>query len=317
MFFKSTELARAIGEKLVASSLDRFGPVGLSADKLAMTLLLYPAAPRQAKQAAPVLAEGYAYCGDRPFYPCSVVKMFYLAAAEAALEAGAVQEHGELSRAMHDMIRWSSNTATNYVIDVITGTTGDTLLDEAAFDAWAGRRNAVNRYFQSLNRPEFKGINVCQKLMDDERYGREKTFVSLAGNNHNRLTTDASAYLLHEIMAGRMISPEASGRMADSLARPLDPDFAALPSSQIPGYIGGGLPPDAKLWSKAGHTGWTGDASASYRRHDAAYVELPTGRAFTLVVFSEGKAISGNLDFLPAVGKLAYDLVMRDTRAGA
>lgn len=310
MFFEQTELSRNIGEELVASALMRFGSAGLAAEKLAMTLLLHAVPLSRSEQTSVAFPQGFSYSGSQPFYPCSVVKMFYLAAAQAAIETGAIEGHDELTRAMRDMILWSSNTATNYVIDVVTGTTGDTLLNEIAFDDWAARRNMINRYFQNMRRAEFQGINVCQKLMDDERYGREKIFVTMGGNNHNRLTTDASAYLLHEIMARRMISAEASARMADLLARPLNPDFAALPGSQVPGYIGAGLPPDAKLWSKAGWTGWTGDPSASYRRHDAAYVELATGVAFTLVVFTEGKAISQNLEFLPAIGKLVCNLLM-------
>jgi beta-lactamase class A len=311
VFFVTTEISRSIGEELVTFALDRFGSAGLAADNLAMTLLLHPMPLSRTEQVAPISPEGFAYSGSRPFYPCSVVKMFYLAAVQAAIEAGSVQEHNELSRAMRDMILWSSNTATNYIIDIVTGTTGDTLLAEPAFATWVERRNAVNRYFQSLKRDEFDGINVCQKLMDDERYGREKVFVTIDGNNHNRLTTNASAYLMHEIMARRMISADASQRMAEFLARPVDPDFAARPASQISGYIGAGLPADAKLWSKAGWTGWTGDADASYRRHDAAYVELSAGVAFTLVVFTEGKAISQNSDILPSIGKLACECVSR------
>jgi beta-lactamase class A len=311
VFFETTESSHTIGEKLVASALDRFGAGGLAADSMAVTLLLHPEHLGRTENPAPVTPEGFAFAGDRAFYPCSVVKLFYLTAALAAIEAGAVREHEELSRAMRDMILWSSNTATNYIIDVVTATTGDTLLDEAAFAGWSERRNGVNRYFQDLKRPELLGINVSQKLMDDERYGREKTFVTFGGNNHNRLTTNSAAYLLHEIMARRMISKEASSRMAGLLARPIDPDFAGRPSAQVLGYFGAGLPADAKLWSKAGWTGWTGDAAASYRRHDAAYVELSSGRAFTLVVFTEGKSVSENMHVLPGIARMACDLVTR------
>jgi beta-lactamase class A len=43
-------------------------------------------------------------------------------------------------------------------------------------------------------------------------------------------------------------------------------------------FTGPALPPGAKLWSKAG---WT-----STTRHDAAYIELPGGAKFVLVVFT-------------------------------
>jgi len=190
-FFDTPPETEAIGTKLLQWTLERFRADGLEADSVALTLLPFsgPLRPDIAAE-RPV---GFAYRGEVPFYPCSVVKAFYLAAAQARLEAGALTDHAELDRAMRDMIRWSSNTATNYVIDLVTGTTGDTLLDEPQMREWVEHRQWVNRYFRGLGWPEAEAINVCQKLMDDDRYGREKSFVRMGGNNHNRLTANAAA----------------------------------------------------------------------------------------------------------------------------
>lgn len=310
MFFETTAQSQTIGDELLAAALGGFGSAGLEREHMALTLLLHGGSLRSAEGALS-LPQGYAAFGDRPFYPCSVVKMFYLVAVQAAIEEGRVRNHEELRRAMHDMIRWSSNTATNYIIDVITDTTGDTLLDHTEFAGWVEKRNAVNHFFQAFGRREFDGINVCQKLMDDERYGREKLLATLGGNNHNRLTTNASASLLHEIMTGRAVSREASRQMADVLARPLDPEFKQRPGAQVCGYLGEGVPTDARLWSKAGWTGWTGDPAASYRRHDAAYIELANGIVFTLVVFTEGKRMSENTEVLPGIASLACEIITR------
>jgi len=299
MFYEMTAESRSIGEKLVAWSLDRFGKQGLVAERFALTLLPFdrPLNP----QSAPARPAGFSYHGDQPFYPCSVIKAFHLAAVEARLEEGAVQPHGELDRAMRDMILWSSNMATNYIIDLVTGTTGDTLLGDAEMRDWVERRQWINRYFQSLGWPELQPINVCQKLMDDDRYGREKVFVQMGGNNHNRLTTDAAARLFYAIFSGQLVTPARSRHMVELLHRSLSPDFVTQPAAQVQAYLGGGLPADAKLWSKAGWTGWTGDVDASYRRHDAAYVELPTGRSFILVVFTQGKEMSESTTVLPGI----------------
>jgi hypothetical protein len=242
--------------------------------------------------------------------PCSVVKVFYLVAAQARLEEGFIQPHPELDRAMRDMILYSSNTGTNFVIDLVTGTTGDTLLAESDMAEWTNKRDWVNRFFQGFGWSEFENINVCQKLMDDVRYGRENVFVGANGRNHNRLTTDATARLFHGILTGRVINPGRSRIIADHLRRPLDPNWiAAEPASQVTGYFGEGLPRASRLWSKAGWTTWTRDPTASYRRHDAAYVELPSGRAFTLVVFSQGRQISADLTWLPAMARRTVDLI--------
>ena len=261
-FFDVTPESQRIGTALAIWSTARMKADGLDPEGFAMTLLTFeqPLTPATGAR-RPI---GFAHQGDRPFYPCSVVKVFYLAAVQACLEAGKVTPHGELDRAMRDMIRWSSNMATNYVIDRVTETTGDTLLGEDELAAWVECRQWVNRYFRALGWPEAEAVNICQKLMDDDRYGREKVFVAMGGNNHNRLTTDSTARLFHAIFAGHMVSPTRSRVMAEMLARPLDDsEFVANPLSQIGGCFAAGLPAGARVWSKAGHTGWTGDAMAS------------------------------------------------------
>jgi beta-lactamase class A len=306
-FYASSPRAEGIGRALARDTLNRFSDAGLAADRFALTLLLHDRALDGTSGAPP---EGFGYQADRPFYPCSVVKVFYLVAAFARLQEGRFPPHEDLTRAMRDMILYSSNMGTNYVIDLVTGTTGDTLLEGNAYAEWAHKRNWVNRFFRDFGWPEFAAINVCQKLMDDQRYGREKTLAGKDGSNHNRLTADATARLFHAIFTGQVINPEISRRIRDLLYRPLDPAWIeAEPASQVKGYFGEGVPPGSRLWSKAGWTGWTRDPAASFRRHDAAYVELPSGRALTLVAFTQGNQISANVACLPWIAHRACELV--------
>jgi beta-lactamase class A len=306
-FYSSDPAAERLGRALVERSLSALAPRGLAAERLALTLLLHD---RPLDFSAGPPPRGFGYRATVPFYPCSVVKLFYLVAAQARLEEGFIQPHEELDRSMRDMILVSSNTATNYVIDLVTETTGDTLLPPEEMARWRHRRGWVNRYFAGLGWPELAGINVCQKLMDDQRYGRERMFAGADGANHNRLTTDAAARLFHAVFTGAAVNPARARFVAERLARPLDPAWiAAEPAGQVLGYFGEGLPAGARLWSKAGQTNWTGDPTASFRRHDAAYVELPSGRAFTLVAFTEGKAISADLSSLPTIAGIAVELI--------
>jgi len=53
-----------------------------------------------------------------------VVKLFYLVAVHRWLEDKKIQETAELKRAVRDMIVDSSNEATQYLVDVLTHTTG-------------------------------------------------------------------------------------------------------------------------------------------------------------------------------------------------
>jgi beta-lactamase class A len=297
--YQSTERMQNLGRDLIGAILRECEPQGLGADALGLTLVVYR------DGASP---EGFAHNGTRPFYPCSVVKMFWMAACLARIEEGAVRPHAELDRALNDMIAWSSNTATNYVIDQVTGTTGDTLLEGDELAAWIAARSWANEWVRSLRIAEFQGINVCQKNMDDDRYGRERQLVDALG--HNSLTTEATARLLHEIFDGRTFSAASRDRMQRLLARRHDPEWVeAHPAAQVRGYLGARLPAEAKLWSKAGWTGWTGDARASYRRHDAARIEAPGLPPFTLVLCTEGKRMSECETALPDIATRALEIV--------
>jgi len=75
------------------------------------------------------------------------------------------------------------------------------------------------------------------------------------------------------------------------------------------GFFGAGLPSTARLWSKAGWTGWTGDARASYRRHDAARIIVEDLPPFTLVVFTEGKGMSDSTTVLANAASAAVEIL--------
>lgn len=312
MFYQSSEQTRHLGTQLLDAIQRQLALAGVAPDDLAMTLLLHPTPLTGEAEASP--PQGFAHNGSKAFYPASIVKSFYLAAMEAAFDEGRIQSHEELERATRDMILWSSNNATNYIIDLISETTGDTLLAGAEWREWQHRRQVANRYFASLGWPELADINVCQKLMDDDRYGRERLFATLGGNNHNRLTSDATARLFYEIFNGTLGNAERSARMRPRFLRSLDRDFASLDAAQVRGYFGAGLPSGAALYSKAGWNGWTGDPLSSYNRHDAAYIELERDstsafKAFTLVLFSHGRDVSTHEQAFPRIGRMAYDLI--------
>src|SRR5262249_40534260 len=92
----------------------------------------------------------------------------------------------------------------------------------------------------------------------------------------NKLTTDATARLLSEIVLGKAVSSDRSKQMMELLHR--DPTSKPSTDNQNTDFTARALPKDSKLWCKSG---WTSTA-----RHDAAYVELPDGRKFVLVTFT-------------------------------
>ena len=215
--------------------------------------------------------------GGEQIYPASVIKLFYLAAAHRWMEEAKLTDTPELRRAMSDMIVHSYNEATHYVLDVLTGTTSGPELPEAEIKEWFDKRNAVNRYFAGLG---YRNVVAHKKPWGEGPYGRETQAIKLFAPKRNFLSTDDTARLMTEIVTSKCVSTKRSGEMMGLLKRDLpvkDPD----PDAQGK-FTGSALPAGAKLWSKAG---WT-----SQTRHDCAYVELPDGRKFVLVTFTESHA---------------------------
>lgn len=301
LFFHRDEQLDKWGDRILEATWETFP--GLAQHQIAMTWIVYDD-PVPVNTGGALTPEefwrypmrGFAYRGVEPIYPASVVKLFYLAAIQEWLEKGMVLPSAELDRAIHDMIVDSSNDATSLVMDVLTGTTSGPELPAGPFETWQYQRNIVNRYFQTLNWPELESINVNQKTWCDGAYGREALFLGEQRQNRNRLTTNATARLIHSIVGGVTVSSIRSQAMMALMQRSLNPDdLAANPENQVAGFLGEGLPATAKLWSKAG---WM-----SQVRHDAAYIEIPGLRPYLLVVFTEGKAQSQNESLLPFISQ--------------
>ncbi|NEQ50049.1 MAG: serine hydrolase [Leptolyngbya sp. SIO3F4] len=238
--------------------------------------------------------KGASYRGVERIYPASVIKLFYLVAIYEWIERGMTQTSPELERAIRDMIVDSSNDATGYVMDVLTGTTSGPELPAGPFETWKQQRNIVNRYLQNLQWPELTTVNANQKTWCDGPYGRERTFLGEGYENRNMLTTEASARLLHSIVGGVAVNAARSQTMMRFMTRDLDPKvLAADPENQVTGFLGAGVPMETQVWSKAGLT--------SKVRHDAAYIEADGAHPYLLIVFTEGAEHSSNEDILPFI----------------
>lgn len=242
-------------------------------------------------------SSGQGHAGAKEaLYPASVVKLFYLIAAEAEIEAGRLKRTKEHQRAADRMIRLSSNNATNYIVDLLSGVTSGPELPPAKLKTWAAKRRAVNRYFQGLKWPELADFNATQKTWDDGPFGREWQSRYELPNNHNRISAQAAARAIWEVAAGRAVSPAASRRIRGLLARQLDPKaWGEESENQVEGFLGQGLPQGAKLWSKAG---WT-----SQVRHDVGLIELADGTTFVAAAFIQGKKAAADTRILPFIAK--------------
>lgn len=220
--------------------------------------------------------------GDAPFYPASVIKLFFM------LEV--YHQHKEndpdVPRALHEMIVLSDNDATGFLLDTISDTCGGPELEGRALHKFIEKRKVVNRYVVPMG----YDISAMAKPWSFGPFGRD---VQVMGGpdrpNRNRATANAFGSLILWIVSKRAVSPQASDAMLALMERPLNP--ARKDENQVTEFIGQGLPAGSKLWSKAG---WTGEV-----RHDAAYVELPSGRKLIVVILTRGTADDKTL--LPAI----------------
>lgn len=234
--------------------------------------------------------------GDQPRDPAGVVRLYYLAAAETWLQRRLLADDPELRGALGAMVRLSSHDATALVVDLLSGTTGGPSLPEPRFAHWSAQRLLVNDWLASLGWPELAGSNVCQKTWADGPYGRERDFHGPSGQNGNRLSTDATARLLHAVMAGAIVSPPACRRMRDLLVRSLDPkDGQEGASSPVDGFLGDALPAGARFWSLRDRSGRS--------RHEVAYAEVEGKAPVLLVVFSEGEEAATDASPLPEIAR--------------
>lgn len=279
---------QSLVDEAAKTTLEKFAYKKLMETQLSITLidLRDPAHPQQAS-----------FRGNERVYPASVVKLFYLAAAHRWLEDKKIDDTPELRRALKDMIVDSSNEATQYVVDVVTHTTAGYELPPKEMEEWQEKRNAVNRYYSSLG---YTNINVNQKTFCEDAYGREQVSRRLDGSNRNKLTTDATARLLAEIVTGKAVTPARSAQMMELLKR----DYSGTSTDnddQGHGFTGIALQgrEGVRMWSKAG---WT-----STTRHDAAYLELPDGMKFVLVTFTTDHA--NEREIIPTVAKVVIERI--------
>src|SRR5207244_4806941 len=86
------------------------------------------------------------YNGDAPFYPASVVKLFFMAETFHQKK----ESEKDVDRALKEMIRVSDNDATAFIIDTITDTCSGPWLEGRALAKFVEKRRVVNHWLQPM-----------------------------------------------------------------------------------------------------------------------------------------------------------------------
>jgi beta-lactamase family protein len=209
------------------------------------------------------------YHGDAPFYPASVIKIFFMADLFLKHEF----DVSDVPRATREMIGVSDNDATAYILDILAGTEPGPDLEGRALQHFIAQRRTINDDFTRLG----YDISAMCKPWSFGPYGRDRQVLGKNRENRNRLTANTTTSLMTWI--ARRHAPE-SDLMLNFLGRPLYP--MRPDENQVKEFAGEALTEGARLWSKAG---WTSEV-----RHDTMYVEFADGKKFVLTIFTRGQA---------------------------
>ncbi len=232
-------------------------------------------------------------------YPASIVKLVYGLATYYWIKKGSLYLSDELIDAVSKMLSFSSNNATSFLIDLLTGTTSGPCIEGDSWENWKYQRSIINDWLHDLKWEELSGINCCQKTWDDGPFGREKEFYGHDNKNRNAMNSDSAARVLEEIMI-HIDYQKNDLNLRSFLKRNLNKVVLKNDSlNQINGFLGEGLPETINLWSKAG--------LMSEVRHDSAWWSNSQSLQTLLVVFCNGEKYSKDTTFLPLIAKEVYE----------
>ena len=213
------------------------------------------------------------YNGLEPVYPSSVIKMVYMAYVYHLAKQGVLEITPKVHKKLYQMIHPSSNTATAWIVDLWSQTSGGELRSPREYEVFSQRRNACNRWLRSLGITQ---INACQKTWGSPIPPGEKQFLrngkpSGPWINRNAMTAVAAARFLQLLDQNALVDKKSCDAMRKLMVR----DVRNQPYQRM--RIAGGTPKGSKVCSKTGTT--------SNTFHDAGIVTLPNGRMFILTIF--------------------------------
>ena len=242
---------------------------------------------------------GFGLNNKKIIYPASIVKLVYGLATFDWIRKGRILLTEEIRNAAKNMLFFSSNNATSFLVDILSATTSGPCIEGKSWENWKYQRQIINDWLQNLNWEELNGINCCQKTWDEGPYGREKEFYGNENINRNKMTTDATARILEEIMI-HIDSNKNNLDLRSFLKRNLNKAVLGKdPLNQVEGFLGEGLPDNTNFWSKAG--------LMSKVRHDAAWWSNSSSVQTLLVVFGDGERYSQDVSLFPSIAKEVYE----------
>ena len=242
---------------------------------------------------------GCGFNNNKSIYPASIVKLVYGLAIYKWIAQDKLIFNQQIDNAVYKMLQNSSNDATSFIVDSLTGTSSGASLEGGIWENWKYQRQIINDWLRSINWNELKGFNCCQKTWEDEPYGREKDFYGNGNENRNIMTTEGTGRLFEEIMKNINYVKE-NVNLKKHLSRNLKKEFyTSDPNNQVEGFLGEGLPDYVPFWSKAG--------LMSKVRHDAAWWTNNDSSQTLLIVFGNNTEFVHDKSIFPIISKTIYE----------
>jgi Beta-lactamase enzyme family len=255
------------------------------------------------------------YNHDKPQFPASVAKIFWLAALEGQIQNGMWNHAESFKPFINKMMKESDNDSSSVIIDMMTDTqTSKVNLNDRDYQNWLLKRKIyINSFFQQAG---YQSINVTQKtypipyLELQEPKGNELQ-VRLEPTNpapkpiRNQVSAIDAARLIYEICHSQQaVSPESSKRMCGLLKKDIKPkswqSIKKEDFNPIETFFGEPLSfKNTELFSKAG---WTPNA----RKEVAMIRMLDRQKEYILAVFVEDPKYGNNKTIFPEISKLVY-----------
>lgn len=243
-------------------------------------------------------------------YPASVVKMFWMVNVFDQMQQGILPNEPLYGTDLNRMIQQSSNDAASRLVDVATSTESGYNLRGEKYDKWASKRRKISEFFSKAG---YEGIAIHQKtypinyLRHKTPEGRDMQMWNNPQELKNQISSEHAARLMYEIATGKAVSPDASAKMMQFLARDLrlsawrenTARFAGF--NPIRGFLGQGLPAEVDFASKAG---WTETG-----RHEVAFVRSrdEDGPIYIVAILGADEAYSKDWQLFPNLSGMVFD----------
>jgi beta-lactamase class A len=254
--------------------------------------------------------EEASYQQEKPRYPASVVKLYWLVMLQAQLQEKNLIEDEQLNLDLHKMIKKSDNEAASRILDRITDTQSGSNLNTKDLELWLNKRKQSNRFFIDAG---YEDLNISQKAFPIpylNLYSPQGRELQMRQNPdkpiRNKITTKQTSRLMYEIVKRQAVSSDKSSKMLNLLSIDAttriknrvnqDPNIF----NTVRGFFSQSLPDNIDFAAKAG---WTSES-----RGETAYIATDDRKTeYILTIFAEDRSYAHDWNIFPEMSRLVFN----------